>query len=107
MGLLGCTICWRASPFIVIAVALSHPGVTRTKIEPWDCFNPFLFIKNKWLLIYSEGFPALEKKRPDMFSEVHGAHPVDCDSPLQIVMVDWRPFLHWAVLREGVTALCR
>ncbi len=26
-----------------------------------ECFNPFLFIKNKWLYISSEGFSTLEK----------------------------------------------
>jgi hypothetical protein len=35
----------------------------------------------------SEGFSALENTlRRDMFSEGNAAHPVGCDSPLQIVM---------------------
>jgi hypothetical protein len=29
----------------------------------------FLFIKNKWLFIASEGFSTLEKKHPDMLPE--------------------------------------
>jgi hypothetical protein len=48
--------------------------------------TPFLFIKNERLFISSEGFSTLEKKRPDMLSEGNVAHPVGCDSPLQIVM---------------------
>ncbi len=32
------------------------------------------------------------KKFPDMLSEGNAAHPVGCDSPLQIVMAVWRPF---------------
>jgi hypothetical protein len=46
---------------------------------------PFLFIKNKWV-------SPLLKKRPDMLSEGNAAHPVRCDSPLQIVMAVWPPF---------------
>jgi hypothetical protein len=53
--------------------------------------NPFLFIKNKRLLTSSEGFSTLEKC-PDMLSEGNAAHPVGCDSPVQIVMAVWRPF---------------
>jgi hypothetical protein len=52
-----------------------------------DIINPFKFIKNKQLV-----FPPL-KKNCYMFSEGNAAHPVGCDSPLQIVMVIWRPFL--------------
>jgi hypothetical protein len=57
--------------------------------------NPFLFIKNKQLFLSSEGFSVLQK-RQDMFSEGYAAqfsaHPVRCDSPLQVVMVVWRIF---------------
>jgi hypothetical protein len=56
----------------------------------YSIFNPFLFIKNKWLFISSEGISALEKKRSYMFSEGNAAHPVKCESPLQILMVAWR-----------------
>ena len=57
-------------------------------------FNPFLFIKNKWLFkyIYLQSFSALEKKRRYMFSEGNAAHPVVCDSPLQIAMTVWHIF---------------
>ncbi len=55
-------------------------------------FNPFLFIKNKWLFISSEDFSPLEKKCPDKLSEGNAAHPVRCGSSLQIVMAVWRPF---------------
>jgi hypothetical protein len=37
------------------------------------------------------GFSALKKRR-DMFSEGNAAHPVRCDSPLQIVMAGRRAF---------------
>jgi hypothetical protein len=40
----------------------------------------------------SEGFSPLKKRR-DMFSEGNVAHPVRCDSPLEIVMAVWRTFL--------------
>jgi hypothetical protein len=38
------------------------------------------------------GFLHPWKIHPDMFSEGNAAHPVRCDSPLQIVMPVWRPF---------------
>ncbi len=55
------------------------------------CTNHFLFIKNKCLFISSEGFSTLERC-PVMLSEGNAAHPIGCDSPLQIVMAVWRPF---------------
>ncbi len=51
--------------------------------------NPFIFIKNKWLFISSGGLFALEKNL-DIFSEGNAAHPVGCESPLQILMTVWR-----------------
>ncbi len=48
-------------------------------------------VHNKRLFISSEGFSTLEKT-PDMLSEGDAAHPVGCDSPLQIVMAVWSPF---------------
>jgi hypothetical protein len=69
--------------------------------------NPFLFIKNKWLFISSEGFSTIEKKCSGMLSEGNAAHLVRCDSTLQIAMAEWRPFcLNSNFLGRGVTALC-
>jgi hypothetical protein len=67
---------------------------------------PFLFIKNKRLIISSEGFFGLVKKNRDMFSEGNAAHPVRCDSPLQIVMAVWRIyFILFELAGSCVTAL--
>jgi len=38
-----------------------------------------------------------------MFSEGNGAHPVVCDSPLQIVRAVWNPFFIW-LFSEGIVA---
>jgi hypothetical protein len=51
--------------------------------------NPFIFIRNKRCVIFSEGIFALEKSR-DMSLEGYAAHPVGYNSPLQIVMAVWR-----------------
>jgi hypothetical protein len=55
--------------------------------------EPFLFIKNKQLFISSKGYSVLEKRR-DMFSEGNAAHPVRCDSILQIGMAVLQTFLN-------------
>ncbi len=65
-------------------------SITANRLIP--PLNPFLFIKNKWLFISSEGFSTLWKKCPDILSEGNAALTVGCDSPLQIVMAVWRPF---------------
>ncbi len=55
--------------------------------------NPFLFIKNKSLILSSS--PPLKKTLWYVFSGhwAIAAHPVGYDSPLQIVVVVWRTFL--------------
>jgi hypothetical protein len=50
----------------------------------------------------SEGFSALEKNY--MFSEDNGAHPVRCDSQLQIVMAVWLTFQKSELAGSGVAA---
>jgi hypothetical protein len=41
-----------------------------------------------------------------LLSEGNAAHPVRCDSPLQIVMAVWRPFLfEFKLSGSGMTAL--
>jgi hypothetical protein len=55
----------------------------------------------------SEGFSALDKKRPDMFSEGNAAHPVGYDSPLEMVMAVSCTFFKFELAGSGVTALCR
>jgi hypothetical protein len=70
--------------------------------------NLFLFIKNKWLFIASEGFSTLDKKSPDtgMLSEGNAAHPVRRDSPLLDSNGSLAPFLfEFKLSRSGVTAL--
>ncbi len=51
-------------------------------------FDPFLFIKNKPIYII-RGFLLSWEKSHDILSEGNAAHPVGCDSPLQIVMAVW------------------
>jgi hypothetical protein len=58
----------------------------------WDStFNPFLFKKINDHLYLQRVSPPL-KNRPDMLSEGSAAHPLGCDSPIQIVIAVWRPF---------------
>jgi hypothetical protein len=59
---------------------------------------PFLFIKNKRPFCPQRVSPP---------SEGNVAHPVRCDSPLQIEMSIWRTFLKFELARSGVTARCR
>jgi hypothetical protein len=42
-----------------------------------------------------------------MFLEGNVAHPVRCDSPLQIKMAVWRTFFEFELAGLGVTARCR
>jgi hypothetical protein len=76
----------------------------RSKIIGSSKFNPFLFIKNKRLSISSEGFSVLEVKWRGMFSEGNAAHPVGCDSPLQIVHAVWWNFFEFELAGLGLTA---
>jgi hypothetical protein len=41
-----------------------------------------------------------------MFSEGNAAHPVECDSPLQIVLAVWRTIFEFELPESGVIALC-
>jgi hypothetical protein len=46
------------------------------------------------------------KKRRVMFSEGNAAHPVGCDSLLQIVIAIWRIFFEFELAGLGVEARC-
>jgi hypothetical protein len=61
-------------------------------------FNPFIFIRNKSRVMFSEGFSAVEKKRIDMSSEGCAAHSVGYRSPLKIVMAVRQIFLKFNLL---------
>ncbi len=67
-------------------------------------FNPFIFTKNKRHVMSSEGFSALEKNDVIflfIFLEDNVAHPVQCDSPLQIVMAILRTFFEFELVGSG------
>ncbi len=48
-------------PFLLLGIGIDNIFVITQVYKMFYLFNPFLFIKNKWLFISSEGFSALEK----------------------------------------------
>jgi hypothetical protein len=59
-----------------------------------------------WLKILLNPLISIKNKRRDISSEGYAAHPVRYNSPLQIIMADWR-FFYLELAGSGVTARSR